>query len=859
MTKEEIYPSVLEYFKGDELAAGVFIDKYALKDKEDVYYERTPDDMHRRLAKELHRIESKYPNPLSEDTIYNLLKDFKYVIPQGSPMFGIGNDYSITSLSNCFVIGNNGEADSYGSIMRTDQEQVQIMKRRGGVGHDLSHLRPFGAMANNSVLKGLSGSVAYGHRYSNSTKEVSQGERRGALMLSQSVKHPDIERLIDAKMVSGAITGANISPKVSDEFMYAVKNDLDYYHTFPINLKVGKVEQLNLPYNELKQYWDTAGNTGYIKRIKAKDLWNKIIHNAWQSAEPGVLFWDRILRESPADGYGVDWATLSTNPCGELPLCPYDSCRLLVINLFSYVVNPFQKGADFDTVLFKVHVKQAQRLLDDIIDLEIEKIDKIIAKILDDPEDMDIKTVEYKMWIRIREKAINGRRTGLGITAEGDMLAALGMKYGSQESIFFAENIHRILAISSYEESIDMAVERGAFPIFDYKNETSDFLTRIKGEMSDEYMVKWENVGRRNIANLTIAPTGSVSILTQTTSGIEPCFKVYYKRRRRTEDPILATFTDDHGEMFIDHMVFHHKFIEWYEWNWYKTDYKLYDNDFHKPLDMYTESELDVLISKSPWAGATSADINWVDKVKLQGAVQKWVDHSISATTNIPKETTEEVVAQIYMAAYEEGCKGMTVYREGSRSGILVSSDEGKKPLFEYRNFVKRPEDLECDIYHKTALKKEWTILIGKLEGKPYEVFAFPKVENSVFPERITKGHTIKVKSRTYKLVGTDGDKTYSIPNIIELIDKEHQVDTRKFSLMLRFGVHPRHIIKDIEEYALISSFEKVVQRVLRNYITDGDVIGKCQNIVEGQVCGGDLKNENGCTTCSVCGSSKCG
>lgn len=855
MSREQILTEATAYFGGDTLAAQVWVNKYALKNRNGEVLEMTPTEMHRRLAKEFARIEKRYPDPYSEEEIFQALDHFGRIIPGGSPMSGIGNPHVLISLSNCFVIGSNDDSDSYGSIMRSDEEQAQIMKRRGGVGQDLAHLRPNGSIANNSVLGGLSGSVAYAERYSNTTKEVSQGNRRGALMLSHHVNHPDITSFIDSKLAEGKITGANISVKLTDEFMHAVEEDAIWYHSYPISYGLTMLnesqlqEAEQLPLNTLKEFSvEGIKRPIYIKKAKARAIFNNIVKNAWQSAEPGVLFWDRIISESPADGYGAKWATTSTNPCGELPLCPYDSCRLLAINLYSYVMRAFESNAYFDFTAFTKDVRLAMRLMDDLVDLEIEMVDKIINKVLNDPESHDLKKVELTMWQHIREKAALGRRTGLGITAEGDMLAALGLRYGTPEATDFAESVHKQLAIKAYETSIDMAQERGQFPIWKWKNEQTPFLRRIYNELGDNYKHKWEKYGRRNIALLTIAPTGTVSICTQTTSGVEPVFSIYHKRRVRTEHKDQATFINESGEMFIEYNVFHPKFTIWYDKNWYKTDPHLFDIDFHKPLESYSEEELNILITKSPWHKATAQDMDWVAKVELQGRIQKWIDHSISATTNIPKETPVEVVYDIYMKAYKSGCKGMTIYRDGSRSGILVKDS----PTFKYRDGVKRLDQLKVDIYHKTALKRDWMVVVGLLENKPYEIFAFPEVNNSVFPNRILKGTLTKVKSQTYKLEGNDqAGKTYTIPNIIDLIDKESQVDTRKFSLMLRHEIDPKWIIKDIEEYALVTSFDKVVQRVLKNYIADEE-LDACKE------CGTKMIRQDGCVKCPNCGWSKC-
>ena len=865
MTKEELLPSCVEYFHGDRLAAEVFLDKYAMRTKNNDILERTPADMHRRLAKEFARIEQKYPNPISEDTIFNLLDHFKYIVPQGSPMAGIGNNHLFTSLSNCFVIGDK-RADSYGGIMRTDEEQTQIMKRRGGVGHDLSHLRPAGAMANNSALNDMAGAVSYAQRYSNSTKEVRQGDRRGALMLSMSIKHPDAERFIDAKLESGKVTDANISVKITDYFMYCVVNDLDFRQTFPIDMTSeecvgefpGPIE--DWPYDAL-----VTGISGdcYAKRVNAKRLWNKIIHNAWKSAEPGVLFWDRIIAESPADSY-EDYQTISTNPCGEIPLCADDSCRLLLVNLYSYVIDPFTPNARFNMEKFINDVIIAQRMMDDIVDLEIEKIERIMTKIKLDPESLSLKNVELQLWNRILIKAYKGRRTGLGITGEGDMLAALGLTYGTPNATAHSVEVHKQLATYSYISSIIMAEERGAFTDWNYEKEKKNpFLVRVKDQVSHvllKYELMWESTGHRNISNLTISPAGSVSIETQTTSGIEPVFLVSYKRRRRTLDKNKITFTDDHGETFEDYHVFHRPFIKWFEVNYWDKAKQSNDwSDFYKGdltpltaqewLESCHDSIIEKYIKESPYHNATSADVNWEAKVDMQGQIQRWIDHSISATTNVPANTSEEIVDLIYRTAYQSGCKGMTIYREGSRSGILVSN---KAEQFQYVDAIKRTKEMECDIYHKMVLGQRWMILVGKLEGKPYEIFNLSEVPNHLFPTKIEKGKIIKVKSHVFKLIGQDSDgKSYDIPNIIDLIGNSDQVSTRKFSLMLRHRIDPKWIVQDIEAYALVTSFDKAIQRVLKNYIIeDGE---KCSE------CGGELMHKDGCVTCSSCGWSKCG
>lgn len=847
--KGTISQDLLRYFDGDLLAAGVWQDKYALKNKQGEILERTPDNMHHRLAKEFARIEQKYPNSMSEEEIYELLKDFKYIVPQGSPMAGIGNDESITSLSNCFVIGNNDNSDSYGSIFRTDEEQVQLMKRRGGVGHDLSHLRPSGAMANNSILTGVAGSTLYMERYSNSTREVSQGDRRGALMLSISVKHPDADKFIDMKLTKGKVTGANVSVKLTDDFMDCVRREDDFWQTFPIDLKIPLSEKSgiieNLKYNELTEI---AG--GYIKVIKAKELWDKIIHNAWKSAEPGILFWDTILNESIPSCYGKEWKELSTNPCGEVPLNEYDSCRLLLLNLYSYVEHPFTMNAYFNYDLFEKHSYKAQRLMDDLVDLEIEKIEAILDKIKNDKESEEIKYVEYNLWLKVKEKAEQGRRTGLGITGEGDMLAALGLTYGTQGATDFAVEVHKHLAVESYKSSIDLAEQRGCFSIWDKDKELNNpFIDRIYSDIGYIYRDKYIEFGRRNIANLTIAPAGSVSICTQTTSGIEPCFQPYYIRRRKTNIKEKAVFTDDKGDMWEEYLVFHHKFAEWY----IITNHFTEDRERAKEVLLsFNKEELQQLVELSPYHKATANDIDWVAKVEMQGAIQQWVDHSISCTVNLPKIATIETVEKVYMKAWESGCKGVTVYRDGCRDGVLLT--ETKKENFNYIDSLKRPKIVEVDIYHKTALKKYWMILIGLVDNKPIEIFTIPEVSNGVFHHAITKGTLTKIKSKVYKLKGNFEGKEYVIENITQLMTEEEQVDTRKYSLMLRHFIHPKYIYNQIEEYAVINSFDRVVQKVLKNYIKDEEMtVNKCPE------CGENMVNEGGCVGCKNCGYQKCG
>lgn len=835
-TREEAVNASIEYFNGDTLAANVWVDKYALKDSDRNIYELTPTDMHRRLAKEFARIESKYPNPLSEEQIFELLDKFKYIVPQGSPMAGIGNNFVVTSISNCFVI--DSAIDSYGGIMKTDQEQVQLAKRRGGVGHDLSNLRPIGIIANGTVLQGETGSTLYMERFSNSMREVAQDNRRGALMLSIHVKHPDAERFVDKKVDSTKVTGANISVKVDDNFMNAIKEGKQYTQQFPIESEEPKL----------------------IKRINPKNLWGKMMLNAWKSAEPGILFWDTILRESPTAGYGEEWKPTSTNPCGEIPLCPRDSCRLLAINLFSYVINPFTSESYFDRILFEKHIDVAQRMMDDIVDLEIEKIDKIIEKITNDPEPLSIKQVELDLWKNIRQKAVEGRRTGLGITGEGDMLAALGLIYGTPEANDFSVGVHKCLAIQAYKTTIDMAKERGCFPIFYFDKEfESDFLKRIFENSNFDVRRDWEEFGRRNISLLTIAPTGTTSLMTQTTSGIEPVFMPFYKRRRKTNDKSLSVFVDEVGDMWEEYFVFHHKFVDW-STVYYNTILSggeiLNSTQVRERLMSLSEEELEEVYSVSPYYKATANDISWQSKVEMQGRIQKWIDHSISVTTNLPSSATVEDVDLIYMTAWESGCKGHTIYRDGCRSGVLLSANDSKKEAIKYVDAPKRPKELVVDIYTKTALGKNWTTLVGLIEGRPYEVFAFEQLNPSEFPKEIEVGKLTKVRKKHYRLTGLKDGKEYVIDNIVKLMDDSEQYQTRDFSRDLRHGVHPKFIIDDIDKSSYITSFRKVVSRVLKNYLTNEDIAGDgCP------VCGEKLKFENGCKQClnPECNWSACG
>ena len=833
--KEEILKSCIEYFKGDTLAADVWINKYALRDGDKVY-ELNPDEMHRRLAREFARIEHKYKNPLSEDDIYELLKDFKYIIPQGSPMAGIGNNFQVVSLSNCFVIGNPANSDSYGGILKIDQEQVQLMKRRGGVGHDLSHIRPKMSPVKNSALTST-GIVPFMERYSNTTKEVAQGGRRGALMLSISIKHPDAEDFIDAKMELNKITGANVSVKIDDEFMRCVVSGKPYKQQFPIN----------------------SDNPSVIKEIDARELWKKIIHNAWQSAEPGVLFWDTIIRESIPDCYAsFGFKTISTNPCGEIPLCAYDSCRLLAINLYSYVKHPFTPEAEFDFELFKQHVQKGQKLMDDLIDLEMEKIERILAKIESDPEPEGIKRTEKELWLNIKMKCLEGRRTGFGITAEGDMLAAMGLTYGTDEATAFAVEVQKTLACSAYRSSALMARDRGAFPIYDYKlEENNPFIQRLKSADEELYSLM-KQYGRRNIALLTIAPTGSVSICTQTSSGIEPAFLVSYRRRRKVnpnDSEATISFTDDEGQAWEEYNVLHHKFAVWAEINGYNVA-----DLVHK----YTDEQLQEVIAKSPYNNATANCVNWVNKVKMQGAIQKWVDHSISVTVNIPKETSEEVVDKIYQTAWESGCKGMTIYRDGSRNGVLVSGSSKNNNTFTETKAPKRPKKLEADIIRFQNDKEKWIAVVGLYEGRPYEIFS-GKAASFVLPNSVEKGWVIRVKEEDnlparydFQFLDNDGYKV-TIEGLSRMFKKEYWNYAKLISGILRHGMPITNVIELISKLTLdtdsINTWKNGIARALKKYVKDG-------TIVEGEKCpqcGGKIIYTSGCKQCSDCGWSKCG
>lgn len=833
---DDAYNASLKYFGGDELAARVWVSKYALKNSNGDIFELTPEDMHHRIAAEIARIEKKYPNPVSEDEIFFYLKDFKYIVPQGSPMSGIGNHYQVGSLSNCFVIGLDENPDSYGGVIRIDEEQVQLMKRRGGVGHDLSHIRPAGSPVKNSALTST-GLVPFMERYSNSTREVAQGGRRGALMLTVSIKHPDSEAFIDAKLDQGKITGANVSVRITDEFMNAAINNEKFTQCFPIDCQSPLVAH----------------------EIEASKLWTKIIHNAWKSAEPGVLFWDTIIRESVPDCYAdLGFKTISTNPCGEIPLCPYDSCRLLAINLYSYVVNPFTPDAYFDFDLFKVHVAKAQRIMDDIIDLEKEKIDTIIQKIDSDPEPEEVKSTERHLWEKIRTKTLKGRRTGVGTTAEGDMLAALGFKYGTPEATDFSVSVHKALCLAAYKSSVDMAQERGAFEIFDADREKNNpFINRIK-EADPELYDKMKKYGRRNIACLTIAPTGTTSLMTRTTSGIEPVFLPAYKRRRKvnpSDENIRIDYVDDSGDAFEEYIVYHPKFIEWMKIN-------------NIPLKHdYTNDEIETLIAKSPYAGATSNDIDWHEKVRMQGKIQKWVDHSISVTINLPSDVTEELVKELYEEAWKCGCKGCTVYRDGSRSGVLVSISKKEETPTIQPHVIKRPNELEADVVRFQNNKEKWIAFVGLMNGTPYEIFTgLADDDDGIFcPKSVSHGKIIKaigedgVKRYDFQFVNKRGYKT-TIEGLSYKFNPEYWNYAKLISGVLRYGMPIDQVLKLVSGLELdsqsINTWKMGVERALKKYLPNGTKAAgqTCPN------CGHEtLIYQEGCLICTSCGTSKCG
>ncbi len=841
-TYDEAYEASVRYFDGDELAARVWVTKYALKDSFGNLFEKTPDDMHRRLAREIARIESNYPNPMSEDEVFDLMKDFRYIVPQGSPMTGIGNHLQVGSLSNCFVIGLDGGPDSYGGIMKIDEEQVQLMKRRGGVGHDLSHIRPKGTPVKNSALTST-GLVPFMERYSNSTREVAQDGRRGALMMTVSIKHPDSEAFIDAKMTEGKVTGANVSVRIDDEFMQAAVEGKPYLQTYPV---------------------DGSSEPVVTKEVDAAAIWGKIVHNAWKSAEPGVLFWDTVIRESVPDCYAdLGFRTISTNPCGEIPLCPYDSCRLLAVNLYSYVKNPFTPQAEFDFDLFGKHIAKAQRIMDDIIDLEMEKIDTILAKVDSDPESAEVKQTERHLWEKIRAKTLKGRRTGVGTTAEGDMIAALGLCYGTPEATAFSERVHRALALAAYRSSVVMASERGAFEIFDAAREKDNpFIARLRDADPALYedMVKH---GRRNIACLTIAPTGTTSLMTRTTSGIEPVFMPVYKRRRKVNpnDPeVRIDYVDESGDAFEEFIVYHPKFLTWMDINGIPRK------------DSYTQEELDALVAQSPYYKATSADVDWLEKVKMQGRVQKWVDHSISVTINLPSDVTEELVNRLYVEAWRSGCKGCTVYRDGSRSGVLISVEKkeekpAEKIKIDDAHVVKRPVELEADVVRFQNNKEKWIAFVGLVDGEPYEIFTgLADDDDGIFcPKSVTHGKIIKAvdeqgnKRYDFQFINKRGYKT-TIEGLSDKFNPEYWNYAKLISGVLRYGMPIPQVLKLVSSLELdsqsINTWKMGVERALKKYLPNGTKASgqRCPN------CGNEtLVYQEGCLICTSCGTSKCG
>ncbi len=846
-TYDEAFAESLEYFGGDELAARVWVNKYAMKDSFGKIYEKSPEQMHWRIANEIARIEQKYPHPLTAQEIFDTLDHFRYIIPAGSPMTGIGNNHQVASLSNCFVIGIEGDADSYGAVMRIDEEQVQLMKRRGGVGHDLSQLRPKGSPVNNSALTST-GLVPFMERYSNSTREVAQDGRRGALMLSVSIKHPDSEAFIDAKMTEGRVTGANVSVKIDDGFMQAAIDDKPYTQQFPVDSPSPQVS----------------------KNVSARKLWDKIVHNAWKSAEPGILFWDTILRESIPDCYAdLGFRTVSTNPCGEIPLCPYDSCRLLSLNLYSYVEQPFTPQAQFDYDKFAQHVRIAQRIMDDIIDLEMEKIDLIIEKVKSDPQADDIKGAELHLWEKIREKSSKGRRTGVGITAEGDMIAAMGLRYGTQEATDFSVNVHKTLALNAYRSSVTMAEERGAFPIYDTEREVANpFILRLK-EADPQLYADMAAHGRRNIACLTIAPTGTTSLMTQTTSGIEPVFMPVYKRRRKVnpnDTEVHVDFVDEVGDSYEEYIVYHRKFLTWMEVNGIDT---------HKK---YSQEEIDALVARSPYYKATANDVDWLMKVRMQGAIQKWVDHSISVTVNLPNSVDEALVSQLYVEAWRSGCKGCTIYRDGSRSGVMIAvkkKDKDKKKEKTEKNAIVlqssvtevRPKELECDVVRFQNNKEKWVAFVGLLDGHPYEIFTGLQddEEGIVLPKTITKGKIIKQTNADgshrydFQFENKRGYKT-TVEGLSEKFNPEYWNYAKLISGVLRYRMPIAHVIKLVSSLQLksesINTWKVGVERALKKYIADGTA-------AKGQVCPScgqeTLVYQEGCLICTNCGASRCG
>ncbi len=839
-TYDDVFAASLNYFKGDELAARVWASKYALKDSFGNIYELTPDDMHRRLADEISRIEHNYPNPMSSDEVFGLLKDFRYIVPQGSPMAGIGNNFQVGSLSNCFVIGLDGKPDSYGGIIKIDEEQVQLMKRRGGVGHDLSHIRPKGSPVKNSALTST-GLVPFMERYSNSTREVAQDGRRGALMLSVSIKHPDSEAFIDAKMTAGKVTGANVSVRIDDAFMQAAVSGTPYMQTYPVD----------------------SDSPAFSKEIDASALWKKIVHNAWKSAEPGVLFWDTITRQSVPDCYAdLGFQTISTNPCGEIPLCPYDSCRLVAINLYSYVKNPFTPQAEFDFDLFRVHVGKAQRIMDDIIDLEMEKIDTIIEKIVSDPETPEVKQTELNLWKKIRSKTLKGRRTGCGTTGEGDMLAALGLRYGTPEATEFSVKVHRALALAYYSASVDMASERGAFEIYDAEREKDNpYIARIR-EADPALYERMVKNGRRNIACLTIAPTGTTSLMTQTSSGIEPVFMPVYKRRRKvnpSDENVTIDFVDEVGDAFEEYVVYHHKFLEWMRINGIKVEKNM------------TAEAIEDLVKRSPYYKATANDVDWMEKVRMQGAVQQWVDHSISVTINLPSDVTEELVGELYVEAWKAGCKGCTVYRDGSRNNVLEAlpnKNEAPAGLIHLaEHVIKRPAELEADVVRFQNNKEKWIAFVGLAEGKPYEIFTgLADDEDGIFcPKSVTHGKIIKAvdsngrKRYDFQFINKRGYKT-TIEGLSEKFNPEFWNYAKLISGVLRYGMPIDQVLKLVGGLELdntsINTWKNGVERALKKYLPNGTAATgqKCPH------CGAEtLIYQEGCLICTTCGTSKCG
>ena len=836
---DQVYRAALDYFKGDELAARVWSSKYSLKDSDGNFYELTPDDMHHRIASEIARIESKYPEPMSEEEVFELLRNFRYIVPQGSPMAGIGNNFQVGSLSNCFVIGLDGHPDSYGGIIRIDEEQVQLMKRRGGVGHDLSHIRPKGSAVKNSALTST-GLVPFMERYSNSTREVAQDGRRGALMMTVSIKHPDAESFIDAKMTEGKVTGANVSVKIDDKFMECALSGEPYIQQFPVN----------------------SENPSVKVETDASSIWKKIVHNAWKSAEPGVLFWDTIQRESVPDCYAdLGFETVSTNPCGEIPLCPYDSCRLVAINLYSYVKNPFTPQAEFDFELFRKHAAKAQRIMDDIIDLEMEKIDTIIAKIEKDPETDEVKFTELNLWKKIRSKTLKGRRTGCGTTGEGDMLAALGYRYGTPEATAFSVEVHRQLALAYYRGSVELAEQRGAFEVYDAEREKNNpYIIRLR-ESDPALYEKMLKSGRRNIACLTIAPTGTTSIMTQTSSGIEPVFMPVYRRKRKVnpnDENVKIDFVDEVGDSFEEYTVYHHKFIEWMK-----------ANGIEPKKDLSPE-EIEELVKRSPYYKATSNDVDWMEKVRMQGEVQKWVDHSVSVTINLPNDVSEELVGNLYVEAWKAGCKGCTVYRDGSRNNVLESvksKTDSQHGSDTHEHLVKRPRELEADVVRFQNNKEKWIAFVGLVGGKPYEIFTgLADDEDGIFcPKSVNHGTIIKTvdaegrKRYDFQFVNKRGYKT-TIEGLSEKFNPEFWNYAKLISGVLRYGMPIDQVLKLVGTLELdstnINTWKNGVERALKKYLPNGtEAKGqKCPK------CGAEtLIYQEGCLICTTCGSSKCG